>query len=196
MPKPDFSRVEKPKTDVELALERREAERNYRNALDQLLLQNARKSPEQIEAATGIPAAQAMERLAHILRARDWMTERMEERLLLIEMGDLIEDVKRRLANVSEQYYSDTANVALRGYEAISKRMDARRNITEEDMAEITRVQAEMYIEAIREMIGDVIDYVAEVYPDMDVELEGALSSGIQKALPVAYDKIRKRVRD
>ena len=104
--------------------------------------------------------------------------------------------MKKRLANVSEQYYSDTANVALRGYEAISKRMDARRSITEEDMAEITRVQAETYIEAIREMVSDAIDYVAEVYPDMDVELENALTAGIQRALPAAYEKIRKRVRD
>ena len=128
------------KTDVELAQERRAADRAHRNALDELLIQNARKSPEQIEAATGVPAAEAMERLALILRTRDWMSERMEERLLMIEMGDLIDDVKKRLANVSEQYYSDTANVALRGYEAISKRMDARRSITEEDMAEITRV--------------------------------------------------------
>lgn len=176
--------------------DRRAAERAERSAMDELLIRHARKSPEQIEVLTGIPADQAMERLSHILRNRDWMTERMEERLLLIEMGDLIDDVQKRLQNVSEQYYSDTANVALRGYEAISKRMDARRNITEEDMAEITRVQAEMYIEAIREMIGEVMDYVAEVYPDMDVELENALTMGIQRALPAAYKKIRDRVRD
>lgn len=176
--------------------ERRETERRERNAMDELLLRNARKSPDQIEAATGIPAGQALERLTHLLRSRDWMTERMQEMLLLIEMGDLIDDVKKRLEHVSEQYYSDTANVALRGYEAISKRMDARRNITEEDMAEITRVQAELYIEAIREMVGDTMEYVAEVYPDMDVELENALTMGIQRSLPVAYKKIRDRVRD
>ena len=184
------------KTDVELAQERRTAERAQRSALDELLLRNARKSPEQIEIVTGVPAHEAMERLTFLLRSRDWMSERMSEMLLMIEMGDLIDDVKKRLANVSEQYYSDTANVALRGYEAISKRMDARRSITEEDMAEITRVQAETYIEAIREMVSDAIDYVAEVYPDMDVELENALTAGIQRALPAAYEKIRKRVRD
>ena len=184
------------KTDVELAAERRATERAQRSALDELLLRNARKSHEQIEIATGITANDAMERLTFLLRSRDWMSERMSEMLLMIEMGDLIDDVKKRLANVSEQYYSDTANVALRGYEAISKRMDARRSITEEDMAEITRVQAETYIEAIREMVSDAIDYVAEVYPDMDVELENALTAGIQRALPAAYEKIRKRVRD
>lgn len=175
---------------------RREAERRERSAMDELLIRNARKSPDQIEAATGIPAQQAMERLAFILRSRDWMTERMEERLLLIEMGDLIDGVKARLEHASEQYYADTANVALRGYEAISKRMDARRNITEDDMAEITRVQAEMYIEVLNEAVGETADYAAEVFPDIAVEVQDAVTSGFQRALPKAYDKIRGRVRD
>lgn len=176
--------------------ERRDAERRERNAMDELLIANARKSPEQIEEATGIPASQAMERLAHILRSRDWMTDRMEERLLLIEMGDLIDSVKRRLANASEQYYADTANVALRGYEAISKRMDARKMITEEEMSEYTRVQAETYIEVLNDVLGEQMEYVAEVYPDMDVELENAMMSGFQRALPKAYAKIKDRVRE
>lgn len=174
----------------------REAERRERSAMDELLIANARKSPEEIESITGIPARSAMERLAFILRSRDWMTERQEERLLLIEMGDLIDDVKKRLEHVSEQYYSDTANVALRGYEAISKRMDARRNITEDEMAEITRVQAEAYIDTLREAITMVMEYIAEVYPDMDVKLEDAINAGFQRSLPLAYEKIRKRVRD
>ena len=87
------------KTDVELAAERRATERAQRSALDELLLRNARKSPEQIEIATGIPANDAMERLTFLLRSRDWMSERMSEMLLMIEMGDLIDDVKKRLAS-------------------------------------------------------------------------------------------------
>lgn len=176
--------------------ERRDAERRERNAMDELLIANARKSPAQIEEATGIPAAQAMERLAHILRDRGWMTDRMEERLLLIEMGDLIDNVKDRLDNVSEQYYSDTANVALRGYEAISKRMDARKMVTEEEMSEYTRIQAETYIEVLNEVLGEMLSYVGEVYPDMDVALENAITTGFQRALPKAYEKVMGRVRD
>ena len=177
-------------------LEAFKAERAARSALDELLIANARKSPEQIEAITGIPAEQAMERLAFILRSRDWMSERMEERLLIIELGELIDDVKRRLETVSEQYYSDTANVALRGYEAIGKRMDTRLAITEMEMSEITRVQAEVYIETLNELVQQTIQYVAEVYPDMDLELEEAITSGFQRNLQSAYDKIRERIRE
>lgn len=177
-------------------LEAFKAERRERSALDELLIANARKSPEKIEAATGIPAEQAMERLAHILRARDWMSERMEERLLIIELGELIDNVKARLENVSEQYYSDTANVALRGYEAIGKRMDTRLAITEMEMSQITRVQAEVYIETLNELIQQTIQYISEVYPDMDLALEETITAGFQRNLQAAYDKIRERIKD
>lgn len=169
-------------------------EKRQRSALDELLISNARKSPEDIEAATGIQAEVAMERLAHILRSRDWMSDRMEERLLIIELGRLIDDVKTRLENVSEQYYSDTANVALRGYEAIGKRMDTRMAITEMEMAQITRVQAELYIETLNELVQDTIQYVSEVYPDMDLGLEQAITTGFQRNLSTAYAKVRDRI--
>lgn len=183
-------------TELEVAKQNREAERKQRSAVDELLIRNARKSPEQIEAMTGIPADQAMERLGMLLRSRDWMTEKQEKRLLLIELGDLIEDVKGRLRDVSEQYYADTANVALRGYEQIGKRLDAQTAITEEEMAEITRVQAEVYIDTLRELVGMVVDYIAEVHPEMDLEMEATINSGFQKYLPEAYAKVRGRIRD
>lgn len=184
------------KKEIELAQQKRDAERKARNALDELLIRNARKSPEEIEEKTGVPAREAMERLGYLLTARDWMTERQEEKLLIMELGDLIDDVKRRLEYVSEQYYSDTANVALRGYEAIGKRMDARAAITEAEMAEITRIQAEVYIETLNRTVQKTIEYVAEVYPDMPPELENALVAGFQRTLPEAYAEIKERIRD
>lgn len=184
------------KKEIELAQQKRQAERKARSAMDELLLRNARKSGEELEELTGIPARQAVERLGFLLRSRDWMTERQEERLLILELSDLIDDVKVRLETVSEQYYSDTANVALRGYEAIGKRMDARLAVTEAEMAEITRVQAEMYIETLNEVVQKTIEYIAEVYPDMDPGLEDAIIAGFQRSLKPAYDKVRERVRN
>lgn len=184
------------KKDIELAQQKRAAERKARSALDNVLLSNARKSGEELAELTGIDAEQAMERLAYLLRSRDWMTERQEERLLIMEMSDLIDNTKQRLNHVSEQYYSDTANVALRGYEAIGKRMDARAAITEQEMSEITRVQAELYIETLNRLVQKTMDYVAEVYPDMDATLEDAILAGFQRNLPEAYEEVRGRARD
>ena len=133
------------KNEIEKARQRREAERKGRSLVDEMLIRHARKSPEEIEEKTGIPAREAMERLAQLLAQRDWMTERQEEKLLIQEMGDLIDNTRERMDHASEQYYSDIANVALRGFEAIGKRMDARAAITEMEMAEITRIHAEEY---------------------------------------------------
>lgn len=184
------------KKEMELAQQKRAAERKARSALDGLLLRNARKSYEELEEMTGLPAAECAERLSFLLRSRDHLTERQEERLLIIEMSDLIDSTRDRLEHVSEQYYSDTANVALRGYEAIGKRMDARAAITEQEMSEITRVQAEVYIETLNLVVQKTVEYVAEVYPDMDPQLEDAIAAGFQRFLPEAYEQIRGRVSD
>lgn len=184
------------KKDMEVAQAKRDAERKARSALDELLIRHARKSPQEIEEKTGVPAREAMERLGHLLTARDWMTERQEEKLLIMEMGDLIDETRVRMETVSEQYYSDTANVALRGYEAIGKRMDARAAITEMEMAEITRTQAEVYIETLNRTVQKTIEYIAEVYPDMDPRLEEAIVAGFQRTLPEAYEEIKGRIRD
>lgn len=183
-------------TDIEAMKAQRAAEKAHRSAIDELLIRHARKSPEQIEEKTGIPAEQAMERLGMLLRTRDWMTDRQEHRLLLIELGDLVDDVKGRLKDVSEENYADTANVALRGYEQIGKRLDAQTAVSEEEMAEITRIQAEVYMETLAKLVERTMDYVAEVYPDMDVELEEAINSGFRKYLPEAYAEVRSRIRD
>lgn len=184
------------KNEIERAKERRAAERRDRSAMDELIIRYARKSPEEIEFHTGIPARDAMERLGELLKARDWMTERQEEKLLIMEMGDLIDTTRDRMEHVSEQYYSDTANVALRGYEAIGKRMDARAAITDMEMAEITRTQAEVYIETLNKTVQKTIEYIAEVYPDMDPALEEAIIAGFQRTLPDAYEEVKARIRD
>lgn len=170
--------------------------REARNAIDTLLIANARKSPEEIEQKTGISAREAMERLAVILRTRDWMTDRMEERLLLIEMSNLIDDVKNRMDDASDAHYADVANVALRGYEAMSKRLSERRKLTEEDMNEISRAQAEMFMDVFRTAIQMVVEYMAEIHMDSDIDFETDLNSAFQTAIPKAWASVKDNIRE
>lgn len=178
------------------ALEPSDPNREQRNAVDTLLIANARKSPEEIERATGIPARDALERLAVILRTRDWMTDRQEERLLLIEMDKLIDHVKSRMEDASDAHYADVANVALRGYEAMSKRLSDRRKLTEEDMAEISRVQAEMFMEVLRMSITEAIEYMIELHPDADIDFEADLNAGFRRAIPKAWEQVKGNIRE
>jgi hypothetical protein len=60
-----------------------------RTSLDEKLLSLARKSPAEIAEVTGLEPGYIAERIAYLLDSKDWLTDRQEERLLLIEAGSL-----------------------------------------------------------------------------------------------------------
>lgn len=159
---------------------------------NELLLKYARNSPEVIEQKTGIPAKEAMSRLAEILRSRDWLSEKMEERLLMIELADLITSVRERMDNAAEENYADLAGAALRGYETIGKRLDARRKLTEEDIARISAAQGDMMMQAITTALDLTAEFVRKLHPDID--LEDDLREGFKNALPEAYAIVRDNI--
>jgi hypothetical protein len=177
------------------AAEMRAEERAKRSVTDKLILKYARLSLNEIEEKTGVPAAEAGLRLDELLRARDHLTERMQERALIIEMGDLIDEVRERMLTSSNDNYADIANVALRGYEAIAKRFDALRKVTEADIAEISKAQGEMFLAIMIEAINMVGIEQEELHPDLDFSIRDELEEGFSRALPAARAEIERRVR-
>lgn len=181
-----------PKTAAEL----REEERRKRTNIDQMLLKNARLSPQEIAERTGLPVDRAMSRLYELLRTRDHLTDRQEERLLIIEMGELIDNIKGRMDSAPDQFYGDIAAVALRSYEAIAKRLDARRKLAELDISEITRAQGELFLAIIQEAVQEAILYLEELHPDSSWDIEEGLQAAFAYALPKARDSVGQKVRE
>lgn len=179
------------------AAEVRAEERAARSNIDRIILRNARLSLEEIgEKVGGMHPAEVGERLDNLLRSRDHLSERQEERLLIIEMGDLIDEVRNRMNAANDDNYADIANVALRGYEAISKRMDARRKLSELDISEISRAQGEMFLAIIIEAISRVSNWFEEVHPDLDFDIRTEMEEAFDLALPEARDEVNRRVRE
>lgn len=178
------------------AAEIREAERAKRSNIDRLILQYARFSYNEISEKVGIPVGEVGERLAILLRSRDHLTDRQEERLLIIEMGDLIDEMRNRMSASHDQFFADIAAVTLRGYEAIAKRLDARRKVTEADISEITRAQGEMFLAIMIEAVGLVATRLEELHPDLDFDIRGELEEGFAIALPEARDEVNRKVRE
>ena len=178
------------------AAEIREEERRKRTNIDRMILANARRSYEEISAATGVPVDQVAERLATLLRSRDHLTERQEERLLIIEMGDLIDEVRVRMGGAKDEDFADIANVALRGYEAISKRLDARRKLSELDIDKITKAQGEMFLNIMILAVNAVATRLEEYHPDLDFDIRAEIEEGFAIALPEAQAEVNKRVRE
>lgn len=178
------------------AAELREEERKKRTNIDRIILANARKSYEEISAATGVPVDQIAVRLEQLLRSRDHLTERQEERLLIIEMGDLIDEVKDRMGGAKDENYADIANVALRGYDSIAKRLDARRKLNEVDISEITRGQGEMFLAIFVDSVGKVATRLEETHPELEFDIRSELEEAFAIALPEARAEVMNRVRE
>lgn len=178
------------------AAELREEERRKRTNMDRMILKHARLSLEEISQKVNLPPEVVGERLDAILRARDFLTERQEERLLIIEMGDLVDEVRVRMSGAADDNYADIANVALRGYEAISKRLDARRKLTEADISEITRAQGEMFLAVLLEAVNRVATRLEELHPDLDFDIRSEIEEGFAVALPEAREEVNRRVRE
>jgi hypothetical protein len=60
-----------------------------KSSLDEKLLLLARRSPAEIAELTGLDAGYVAERVSFLLDSKDWLSDRQEERLLLVEAGGL-----------------------------------------------------------------------------------------------------------
>lgn len=120
-------------------------EHERRNVADRLLLRYARKSPNEIEELTGIPALEAKARIDEILSARDHLTLRQEEVLILEEMAELIHESRDRMQNATDRDYATIANVALRGMTTALSRIEAAKKAVKIDVSKITEGQARVF---------------------------------------------------
>lgn len=178
------------------AADLRAEERAKRSNIDRMILQNARLSYLEISEKVGIPVGEVADRLHSLLRSRDHLSDRQEERLLIIEMDELIEEMRNRMSASQDQFFADIAAVTLRGYEAIAKRLDARRKATEADISEITRAQGEMFLAIMLDAVNRVATRLEELHPDLDFDIRGEIEEGFAIALPEARDEVNKRVRE
>ena len=178
------------------AAQLREEERRKRSHIDRLILKNARQSLDDIAQLTGMEPADVAMRLETILRSRDYLTDRQEERLLILEMGDLIDDMRGRMEGAHDDNYADIANVTLRGYEAIAKRLDARRKLAELDISEITRAQGELFLSIVLEAVNIVASELEETHPDASWDIRAEIEASFARALPAARDEVNRRVRE
>lgn len=178
------------------AAEIRAEERARRTNIDRQILKNARLSYAEISEKTGVPVHEIGERLERLLQARDHLTERQEERLLIIEMGDHIDEMKQRADAASDQFYGDIAAVILRGYDSIAKRLDMRRKATELDIAEITRAQGEMFLGILNESINMAATRLEELHPDLEFDIREELEEAFSEVLPFAAAEVQRKVRE
>lgn len=139
-------------------------------ALNKMLLKHARRSPEEIQEITGIPAAEVGERINKLLSTTTIQDDLMEEKLLLAEMGLLVGGVRERMSRSSldDEAWASMARVQLAGLKTLMEQLDKRRKIIDGHLALVSQNQAALMIEAYFLARDIAIKSIKEKYPDLD----------------------------
>lgn len=154
-------------------------------ALNRKLLRHARKSPKEIEALTGIPAHEVMERMAVLLEDRGWRDARMEERLIMMEIGELVEDMRKRLDEVEDDAaYAKMATALLANLKTLLDRLDRNTRQSDEDMLKVNQAQARVMAEAIQLAMERAVFELQKKYPEVDAdEVNDIFMAGLPEAV-------------
>lgn len=152
------------------------------SVIDEVLLRAAAggKSGDEIEQATGIPAAQALEKVKQILSSRDVWTEMEQRQLLLAELHELKDSLRTQAIDGQDP---EAARVLLRTLETIGKRLDSQQTVLDENMLKLTHFQQKILLRAMDAALSFAKKELAERYPQMPShELEDLIADGLQRA--------------
>lgn len=162
-----------------------------RSISNELLIKYSDLSPNEIAERTGFTPTEAAKRLVDLLSSRDWLTDRLEERKLIIQMQDLVRDSRDKLEHASEENYAAIANVVLRGMNSIGTRLDARRKLTEVDINEISAAQARTFGRAFDAALEYILAGIEEDNPTGDFSRVAQLRrDGMLQAKEIVQEKV------
>lgn len=162
-----------------------------RSSLDEKLLSLARRSPQEIAEVTGLEPQYVAERISFLLDSKDWLSDRQEERLLLIEAASLKDRAFEMLEATGPQEFAGVANVVLKSLRLVSDRLDARRKIVDDDIGKITRAHAKMFAEAFDTALRFIVEgFKAFDGVPSDAEVDELVEAGLRKAENVLNEYI------
>jgi hypothetical protein len=154
-----------------------------RTNLDEKLLSLARKSPLEIADATGLDAGYVAERISHLLDSKDWLTDRQEERLLLIEAAALKDRAFGMLDAVGPNEFAGVANVVLKSLRLVSERLDARRKLVDDDIQKITAAHAKIFAQAFDAALQYIVaGFKAFEGVPADEDVDDLVEQGLKRA--------------
>lgn len=152
------------------------------SVLDDVLLRAAAggKSAEEIERVTGIPAAQALQRVKHLLASRDVWTEFEQRQLLLAELHELKDGLHDQAISAQDP---DAGRLLLRTLEVIGKRLDSQQTVLDENLIKLSQYQERILLRAMDIALDFAKGELTERYPEIRKhELDELVAEGLMKA--------------
>jgi len=160
------------------------------SVIDDILLKAAAggKSGDEIEEITGIPAAQALNKVKELLASRDVWNEMEQRQLLLAELHELKESLRVQAIDGGDP---DAARTLLRTLEVIGKRLDTQQLVLDENLLKLTMFQQRILLRAMDAALNFAKKELRERYPEVAVgELDGLVAEGLQLAKYELEDEI------
>lgn len=155
--------------------------------VNRLLLRNARKPFTEIAELTGIPVGEVAERLTTLLDSTDMRDDLYEEKLLLAEVGMLVNDIRDRMSrtHVEDEGWASMARVQLQAIKTLMEQLEKRRKAVDGKLSTLTMDQARLMAEAIKIAQERAILEIERKYPEIDpnvirLEFDEALPGAIE----------------
>lgn len=164
-------------------------------AVNRLLLRNARKSLNEIAAATGLDVREVEERISALLDNRSWRDDLQEEKLLLAEIGMMIEDIRERAtrSNLDDEAWASMMRVQLAAIKTLLEQLDKRQARIDGKLAIVTKAEAEFMAAAIQLAMERAVFNIEKKYPHIEPEL---IRYEFEQALPEAIQFLESKASD
>lgn len=127
-------------------------------------------TPKEMEQATGIPAAQAVQWVKQLLSSRDVWSELERRQLLLHD-----------LYNLKNKLIDDAGDdgTTLRAIALLSDTLDKQYAITKEEMEKVSEIHARRMLD----MIGSAFQHMETQFPELENDgLRNAFARGLEAA--------------
>lgn len=134
-------------------------------------------SPDEMENATGIPAAQCLMQVRNILSSRDVWTEIERKQLLLHDLYELKNQIQKQNITYIDDKQSSALIKTLRSIGDILERQTA---LSESEINQITEANARAMIRMISAAFERAKELLREEYPNVDIrQIEAAFNAGL-----------------
>lgn len=160
------------------------------SGLDRRLLEMAaaKRSPEEMGEELSMPPARAAQRVREILSSRDWLSRAEEEALLIQEMTDLKESLKRLVERFDDAEYLhglDPRYIAMlsKVMGDLMKAVEQRRKAAQSERISIRSAHAKLVVVAIERAFTHVSRELRMQYAVDEVVLRDLMEEALPKAI-------------
>ena len=139
------------------------------DGVDRVLLREyGRRSPQELEVLTGVPALEVAQRLERVLGERDFLGVDARIGVLLHRLDGMVAELEGRLSGVSDRNLGSVVNAAAG---AIGRQLGVLKVLREESRVDVERVQrvyADELVRIVELSFERLLGRLEERFPDAD----------------------------